>query len=73
MTFRLLSALLWASVGWGCDPWSNQDAQAPEPGYTQKMQNVPYCRDGRRDRGCLFGTNCRVTEEGCQVCQCEGL
>ena len=40
---------------------------------TSRMQNVPYCPGGRRDKGCLFGTDCRITSEGCQVCQCEGL
>jgi len=37
---------------------------------TAARQDVPYCRGGDRDQGCVLGTNCRVTQDGCQVCQC---
>ena len=50
----------------GDDPSLNQHTSAPVAG-------VPYCEGGDRARACAFGSNCRVTEAGCQVCQCLGL
>ena len=50
----------------GDDPSLNQQTSAPVAG-------VPYCEGGDRARACAFGSNCRVTEAGCQVCQCLGL
>jgi hypothetical protein len=34
------------------------------------VKDVPYCPGGNRASDCLFGANCRVTHDGCQVCQC---
>lgn len=85
MARRLFSGLHWAGLlaigsSWGCEMMRNQPAAyaptggpAAAQGSTSRMANVPYCPGGKRDKGCLFGTDCRVTEQGCQVCQCEGL
>jgi hypothetical protein len=55
------------------DPYAPTGGPAAAQGRTSRMDDVPYCPGGKRDKGCLFGTNCRVTSQGCQVCQCEGL
>jgi hypothetical protein len=47
----------------GDSPSLNRATSAP-------LENVPYCPGGQRDTHCLFGANCRVTDAGCQVCQC---
>ena len=47
----------------GDDPRINTATSAPAP-------NVPYCPGGNRASTCVFGANCRVTEDNCQVCQC---
>ena len=47
----------------GDSPSVNQATSAP-------VENVPFCPGGNRGAGCLLGANCRVTEAGCQVCQC---
>lgn len=85
MARRPFSGLHWVgsfAVGmvWGCDTTMNQpDPYTPTGGpavgqrSTSRMENLPYCPGGRRDKGCLLGTDCRVTPQGCQVCQCEGL
>ena len=47
----------------GDDPRVNQQTSAPVAG-------VPFCEGGDRAALCALGANCRVTEKGCQVCQC---
>ena len=47
----------------GDDPSLNRTTSAP-------VEGVPYCEGGDRARICALGANCRVTETGCQVCQC---
>lgn len=47
----------------GDDPRVNTATSAP-------AANVPYCPGGNRASTCVFGANCRVTEDNCQVCQC---
>jgi hypothetical protein len=36
-----------------------------------RQKNLPYCSGGNRAKACVLGENCRVTEQGCQVCQCK--
>ncbi|MEY2934655.1 MAG: hypothetical protein RL033_5404 [Pseudomonadota bacterium] len=77
MAFRLFSVLLLAGSSWSCDPWNNSTPShvsgSDNQINTQRMENVPYCPDGHRDKRCLLGKNCRLSSKGCQVCQCEGL
>lgn len=47
----------------GDDPNVNQVTSAPS-------NSVPFCSGGDRGKACVLGANCRVTEQGCQVCQC---
>lgn len=47
----------------GDDPRVNQVTSAPS-------EDVPFCPGGDRGKHCVLGANCRVTERGCQVCQC---
>ena len=80
MAHRLFSLWLLVSVVWGCDsmfnspdPYVPTGGPAPSQGSTTRMEDVPYCPGGQRDRSCVLGTDCRITARGCQVCQCEGL
>ncbi len=80
MALRLFSGLLLTALVWGCEPMTNLPSSyaptggpAAAQGSTSRIENVPYCPGGERDKRCLFGTDCRVTAKGCQVCQCEGL
>ena len=50
----------------GDDPSVNQMTAA-------RQKNLPYCPGGDRAKACVFGENCRVTEQGCQVCQCNTM
>lgn len=50
----------------GDDPSINQATIA-------RRKNLPYCPGGDRAKACLLRENCRVTEQGCQVCQCQTL
>jgi hypothetical protein len=50
----------------GDDPSVNQMTSA-------RQKNLPYCPGGDRGKACVFGQNCRVTEQGCQVCQCNTM
>jgi len=47
----------------GDDPSLTRQTSAP-------VEGVPFCEGGDRGRMCALGANCRVTEKGCQVCQC---
>lgn len=52
------------------DPSTTGDNPSLNRSTSSRVKNVPYCSGGQRDTDCLFGANCRVTNEGCQVCQC---
>jgi hypothetical protein len=52
------------------DPASTGDAPSTNLSTTTRREDVPYCSGGNRASACAFGANCRVTEQGCQVCQC---
>jgi hypothetical protein len=52
------------------DPSTTGDSPSTTRGTTGPVQNVPYCPGGNRGNACLLGANCRITEQGCQVCQC---
>jgi hypothetical protein len=61
----------------GCSPWvfaadpaTTGDDPRTTLGTTSRRPDVPYCSGGNRASACAFGANCRVTEQGCQVCQC---
>jgi hypothetical protein len=40
---------------------------------TTSRKDVPFCPGGDRAKACVFGQNCRITEQGCQVCQCHTM
>jgi hypothetical protein len=52
------------------DPSTTGDEPSKNLSTTAPVKNVPYCSGGDRAPQCVFGANCRVTEQGCQVCQC---
>ena len=52
------------------DPATTGDSPSLNRATSAPIQGVPYCSRGNRASDCLFGANCRVTNEGCQVCQC---
>lgn len=52
------------------DPKASGDDGRVNTSTTQPVEGVPYCAGGARATACIFGANCRVTEQGCQVCQC---
>jgi hypothetical protein len=52
------------------DPATTGDDPRTTLGTTSRRSEVPYCSGGNRASACAFGANCRVTEQGCQVCQC---
>jgi hypothetical protein len=52
------------------DPSTTGDEPSKNLSTTAPVKNVPYCSGGDRASQCVFGANCRVTEQGCQVCQC---
>lgn len=70
---------LFAAIVAGCsprayagDPSTTGDGPALNRATSAPIENVPYCSGGARASACLLGANCRVTEAGCQVCQCLG-
>lgn len=74
-----LRALVFAlgSIGAACsprmfaaDPKTTGDSPSINTQTSRPVANVPYCPGGDRASTCLLGANCRVTEKGCQVCQC---
>jgi hypothetical protein len=80
ITWRLKVALgaltLWCNLS-GCsprmfasDPKTSSDGPGTNLSTTKPVDGVPYCEGGNRASTCLLGANCRVTESGCQVCQC---
>jgi hypothetical protein len=52
------------------DPSTAGDSPSINRATTTRREDVPYCAGGNRASACAFGANCRVTEAGCQVCQC---
>lgn len=68
-------ALLWLALGcdlrsFAGDPKTSGDDARVNSATTAPAANVPYCSGGNRASACVFGANCRVTEDNCQVCQC---
>lgn len=55
---------------YSADPKTSGDDPSVNPMTSAPVQGVPFCSGGDRARACLLGKNCRVTEQGCQVCQC---
>jgi len=75
----MLSSLLLGVVSFGTacyprayagDPSTTGDTPQLNRATSAPVKDVPYCSGGQRDSTCVFGANCRVTNEGCQVCQC---
>lgn len=52
------------------DPQTSGDSPSANRATTQEIEGVPFCSGGDRAAHCFLGKNCRVTEAGCQVCQC---
>jgi hypothetical protein len=52
------------------DPSTTGDTPSTTRGTTGHVKDVPYCPGGNLGHACLLGANCRITEQGCQVCQC---
>jgi hypothetical protein len=52
------------------NPSTTGDGPGVNKATSTPVENVPYCPGGARASACLLGANCRVTEAGCQVCQC---
>jgi hypothetical protein len=55
------------------DPSTTGDSPNVTRETTGEVQGVEYCAGGARAQACLLGANCRITEAGCQVCQCLAL
>jgi hypothetical protein len=55
---------------WANDPKTTGDDPRTNVSTTQPVDGVPYCPGGHRAIACVLGANCRITEAGCQVCQC---
>lgn len=55
------------------DPQTTGDAPSTNRSTSKRVEGVPYCSAGNRAEHCVLGENCRVTEAGCQVCQCASL
>jgi hypothetical protein len=77
---RVARGVVWiAAFAAGCsprvfagDPSTTGDEPSLNRSTSAPVENVPYCAGGARASACLLGANCRVTEAGCQVCQCLG-
>jgi hypothetical protein len=67
----VLGALSCAPLG------TSEPATGDDPNINQmtsvRQKDLPYCAGGHRNKACVLGENCRVTEKGCQVCQCQTL
>jgi hypothetical protein len=76
MSFRSVAVLLAATALWAC-PYmgGNPNVAGDPPNVNQatasQQKDVPFCPGGDRAKACLLGKSCRVTEKGCQVCQCQ--
>ena len=67
----LLGALSCAPLGTSA-PVTGDDPSVNEM-TSVRQKDLPYCAGGHRNKACVLGENCRVTEKGCQVCQCQTL
>jgi hypothetical protein len=75
-----VGVLRWGLLGWSLfacyarifasDPKTTGDDPSVNRATSAPLDGVPYCAVGNRASTCLLGANCRVTEEGCQACQC---
>jgi hypothetical protein len=52
------------------EPQTAGDNPSLNSATAEQVEGVPYCSGGARAQHCVLGKNCRVTEAGCQVCQC---
>jgi hypothetical protein len=55
---------------WASDPKTTGEGPGVTKATTQPISGVAYCEGGNRALACALGANCRVTEAGCQVCEC---
>jgi hypothetical protein len=55
------------------EPPVTGDPPSTNAATTSRAKDVPFCPGGNRAKGCVFGQNCRITEQGCQVCQCHTM
>ena len=55
------------------EPAVTGDPPSTNAATTARQKDVPFCPGGDRAKACVFGQNCRITEQGCQVCQCHTL
>ena len=55
------------------EPQTTSDPPSTNRSTSKRVEGVPYCSAGNRAEHCVLGENCRVTEAGCQVCQCASL
>lgn len=77
LVFASAALVLVVSLAVGCSPRifaadaaTSGDSPSVNQATSAPVENVPFCPGGNRGAGCLLGANCRVTEAGCQVCQC---
>ena len=70
ITLALLLTLACDIRSYAGDPKTSGDDPRVNTATSAPAANVPYCPGGNRASTCLFGANCRVTEDNCQVCQC---
>jgi len=66
-----------AALQWSCeprmlaaDPSTTGDDPSVNLATSSRNKDVPFCPGGDRGMACVLGSDCRVTEKGCQVCQC---
>lgn len=52
------------------EPQAAGDDPSLNRATAEQVEGVPYCSGGARAQHCVLSKNCRVTEAGCQVCQC---
>jgi hypothetical protein len=55
------------------EPQTAGDSPSLNRATSQQVEGVPYCSGGDRAAHCVLGKNCRITEKGCQVCQCAAM
>ena len=74
---RVWFGLACAAVQWNCEPRmlaaypsTTGDDPSVNLATSKRNENVPFCPGGDRATACVLGSDCRVTEQGCQVCQC---
>ncbi|HEU4577796.1 MAG TPA: hypothetical protein VFS67_06055 [Polyangiaceae bacterium] len=55
------------------EPPVTGDPPSTNAATTARQKDVPFCPGGDRAKACVFGQNCRITDQGCQVCQCHTM